>query len=223
MELEGLSLIRPVGTQPFRHLKKPLGQNARTNLPVIQMIAYAGKKRLTLILYRIMNRPKKNEFDPYYDAYISLLADDNVIEVLEAQPAELRAIFGAMHEEKGSFAYAEGKWTVKELLSHIIDGERIFAYRILRISRGDVTPIEGFEQDGYTENSNANDRSFVDLLDEFEHQRRSNMNMLRNLSDAATRRIGTANEKTISVRALVYIMAGHIKHHINILRDLYHV
>ena len=162
-----------------------------------------------------------NEFDPYYNTYVSLVDGDNVMEMLEAQPAELISVFGGMPDEKGSFTYAEGKWTVKELLSHLIDGERIFAYRILRISRGDVTPIEGFEQEGYIENSNANNRSFADLLEEFKFQRRSNMNMLRNLSDETARRIGTASDKKISVRALVYIMAGHIQHHINILRDRY--
>jgi uncharacterized damage-inducible protein DinB len=168
-----------------------------------------------------MNRPEISEFDPYYNTYVSLVNGDQVIETLGAQPAELRSIFRAMPDAKGSYAYAEGKWTIKELLSHLIDAERIFAYRILRISRGDKTPIEGFEQDGYIENSNANNRTLADLLEEFELQRRSNMNMIRNLSDDSIRRIGTANEKTISVRALVYIMAGHVQHHINILRDRY--
>ena len=168
-----------------------------------------------------MNRPEMNEFDPYYNTYISLVEGDSVYEMLETQPDELKGIFREIPDDRGSFAYAEGKWTIKELLSHMIDGERIFAYRILRISRGDETPIEGFEQDGYIENSNANNRYFADLLEEFDLQRRSNINMLRNLSDEAARRMGTASDKTISARALVYIMAGHIQHHINILRDRY--
>jgi exoribonuclease II len=168
-----------------------------------------------------MNRPEINEFDPYYNTYVSLIEGENVLEQLDAQPPEIRAIFDNMPDSRGNHSYAEGKWTIKELLSHLIDGERIFAYRVLRISRGDETPIEGFEQDGYIENSNANNRSFSDLLDEFEFQRRANMNMLRNLSDDAARRIGTASEKTISVRALVYIMAGHVRHHINILHERY--
>jgi uncharacterized damage-inducible protein DinB len=168
-----------------------------------------------------MERPETNEFDPYYNTYISLVEDDSVLSILPAQPAELRTIFSDVPEEKGTFAYAVGKWTIKELLSHLIDAERIFAYRILRISRGDATPIEGFEQDGYIENSNANNRSFADLLEEFDLQRRSNMFMLNNLSDEAERRTGTASEKTISVRALTYIMAGHIRHHIRILNERY--
>jgi hypothetical protein len=168
-----------------------------------------------------MNRPETNEFDPYYNIYISLIDGNDVLPILDAQPAEIRKMFSGVPEEKGTFAYAEGKWTIKELLSHLIDGERMFAYRTLRVSRGDETPIEGFEQDGYIENSNANNRSFAELLDEFDLQRRSNMLMFNNLSDEAAKRIGTANEKEISTRALIYTMAGHVVHHINILKERY--
>jgi len=168
-----------------------------------------------------MNRPETNEFYEYYNTYISLIEGNDVIPELNRQVDQLRAIFSQMPEEKGAFAYAEGKWTIKELLSHLIDGERIFAYRILRISRGDETPIEGFEQDGYIETSNANGRSFADLIDEFDLQRRSNLLMLSNISDEGSRRMGTASDKPISVRALTHIMAGHVKHHLRILNDRY--
>ena len=168
-----------------------------------------------------MNRPKTNEFAPYYNTYISLVEDGNALPVLDAQSAELRAVLSAVPEEKGAFAYATGKWTIKEVLSHLIDGERMFAYRILRISRGDTTPIEGFEQDGYIENSNANNRSFAELLQEFELQRQSNLLMLNNISDEGSRRMGTASDKAVSVRALTYIMAGHVQHHMSILRERY--
>lgn len=168
-----------------------------------------------------MNRPETNEFDPYYNTYISLIEGDDVLPILDAQPAELSAIFSNMPEEKGTFAYADGKWTIKELLSHLIDGERMFAYRTLRISRGDKTPIEGFEQDDYIKNSNANNRPFAELLEEFDLQRRSNMLLFNNLSDEASRRMGTANEKAISARALIYCMAGHVRHHISILKERY--
>jgi hypothetical protein len=141
--------------------------------------------------------------------------------MLTKQPAELRALFSSVGEDRGTFAYDEGKWTLKEVLSHLIDAERIFAYRMLRISRGDETPIEGFEQEGYIENSNANNRSFVELLDEFDLQRRSNMLLINNLSDEATKRLGTASGFPVSVRALVYISAGHVKHHVGILRERY--
>lgn len=176
---------------------------------------------MTLILYRIMKRPETNEFAAYYNTYISLIDTDDVLQVLDAQTGELRSIFSGVPEDKGTFAYAEGKWTIKEMLSHLIDGERMFAYRVLRISRGDETPIEGFEQDGYIENSNANNRSITELLDEFDLQRRSNMLMLTNLSDENSMRMGTASNNPVSARALVYIMAGHVTHHVGILKERY--
>src|SRR5438552_7620263 len=168
-----------------------------------------------------MNRPETSEYDPYYERYISLVADSDIIGVLGAQPTRLQDIFTAMPEDKGGFRYADGKWSIKELLGHVIDGERMFAYRTFRISRGDETPIEGFEQDGYIENAHSNDRSFADLLDEFSLLRRANMIFFKNLADDAWLRVGTANNVKVSVRALVYIMAGHIEHHLEILKDRY--
>ena len=168
-----------------------------------------------------MNRPEKSEYGEYYDRYISQVADGDVKEVLARQPATLKELFASVTEDRGTFAYDEGKWTLKEVLSHLIDGERIFAYRMLRISRGDETPIEGFEQDGYIENSNANNRTFAELLDEFDLQRRSNMLLINNLSDDASKRLGTASGFPVSVRALVYISAGHVQHHAAILKERY--
>ncbi len=168
-----------------------------------------------------MNRPESSEYDAYYERYVSLVTDEDIIAALEKQPAELKDLFANVPEDRGTFAYEEGKWTLKEVLSHLIDGERIFGYRVLRISRGDETPTEGFEQDGYIENSNANNRCFAELLEEFELQRRSNVLLIKNLSDDGTRRMGTASGLVISVRGLVYIMAGHVRHHLSILNDRY--
>jgi hypothetical protein len=168
-----------------------------------------------------MNRPESTEFAPYYEKYISLVDGNDALPVLVQQPAELRSMFSGLAEEKGTFAYAEGKWTLKELLSHLVDGERIFSYRVLRISRGDETPLEGFEQDDYIENSNANNRTFADLLEEFDLQRRSNMLLLNNISDDGSKRMGTASDNPVSVRALAYVMAGHTRHHLNVLRERY--
>lgn len=168
-----------------------------------------------------MNRPEKTEYDPYYERYISLVADRDIIDTLGGQSTRLQDIFTAMPEDRGEFRYAESKWSIKELLGHLIDGERMFAYRLFRISRGDETPIEGFEQDGYIENAHSNQRSFADLLEEFSLLRRANMIFFKNLADDAWSRIGTANNAKISVRALVYIMAGHIEHHLAILKERY--
>jgi len=169
-----------------------------------------------------MNRPEATEYDPYYERYISLVAEsDDIISTLAAQLTKLQDIFTALPEEKGEFSYEDGKWSLKEVISHLIDGERMFAYRLLRVSRGDETPIEGFEQDGYIENSHANDRSFAELLEEFNLSRRANLLLIKNLGPDDWTRIGTANGVKISARALVYIMAGHIEHHFNILKDRY--
>lgn len=168
-----------------------------------------------------MTRPDTTEYDPYYETYVSLVADADIIETLASQPARLHDLISAMPEERGSFTYAEGKWSVKELLGHLIDGERMFAYRLFRISRGDETPIEGFEQDGYIENAHSNQRTFGDLLEEFSLLRRANMMFFKNLAADAWARTGTANNVRVSVRALVYIMAGHVEHHFGILRERY--
>ncbi len=168
-----------------------------------------------------MDRPETHEFAPYYNTYVSLVAGDDVVSILTTQSADLRDALRGMTEDRGSYAYESGKWTIKELLSHIIDCERIFAYRILRVSRGDETPLEGFEQDDYIATSNANDRSFADMLDEFEMMRTSNILMVKNIDDTASKRMGTASGSLVSVRALTYIMAGHVTHHLRILNERY--
>lgn len=168
-----------------------------------------------------MQRPDKTEYDPYYEKYVSLVEDDDIIDTLGAQPTKLNDLFTALPNEKGCFAYEKGKWSIKEVLGHMIDGERMFSYRMFRISRGDETPIEGFEQDGYIENAYSDNRSFADLLDEFSLLRRANMIFFTNLTDEGWNRVGTANDVKISVKALIYIMAGHVEHHLNILKERY--
>lgn len=168
-----------------------------------------------------MSRPQPAEYDAYYEKYISLVPEDEVVAALAAQPDELEQLFRGVPDEKGTFAYADGKWTVKESLSHLIDGERIFAYRALRVARGDKTPIEGFEQDGYIENSHANRRTIAEMLNEFRLLREANVLFFRNLEADDWVREGTANNVSISVRSLGWIMAGHIRHHVAILQERY--
>ena len=168
-----------------------------------------------------MSRPQPAEYDPYYQKYVSLVPEEEIIPALENQLNEVYELFRSVPEEIGSFAYAEGKWTVKEVLSHLIDSERIFAYRALRISRGDKTPIEGFEQDGYIENSHANRRSIAELIDELAHLRKSNLMLFLNLDPVDWIRTGTANNVEISVRSLAWIMVWHVRHHVAILRERY--
>ena len=168
-----------------------------------------------------MHRPEKSEYDPYYEQYVSLAGTGDIVATLSAQPSAIERLVSGLPEEKGSFAYAEGKWSIKELLGHLIDGERMFAYRLLRISRGDETPIEGFEQDVYIENAHSNQRSFAELLEEFSLVRRTTLILVGDLDEAAAMRVGTANDVKITSRAIVYIMAGHIEHHLQVLKERY--
>ena len=165
-------------------------------------------------------RPAPDEYAPYYERYISLVAGD-VLETLERQGAQTLALLGALTEEQGGSRYAPGKWSVKELVAHLIDSERIFAYRLLRVARGDRTPIEGFDQDPYVANSNAGARTLQSLAEEFGHVRAATLALARGLDSAAWSRSGVANENEVTARALAHIIAGHEAHHVGILRERY--
>jgi uncharacterized damage-inducible protein DinB len=169
----------------------------------------------------MMMRPEKNEYAAYYETYVSLVEETDILSVMENQLSEVRDLLAGISEEKSNFRYGEGKWSIKELLGHLIDGERIFAYRALRVARADKTPMEGFEQDGYIENGNFSSRTFADLRREFSLLHQADVIFFKNLNDDAWLRVGTANETAVSVRALAYIMVGHIRHHTNILRERY--
>jgi uncharacterized damage-inducible protein DinB len=168
-----------------------------------------------------ISRPETEEFDSYYERYISLVADGDVIYSLKTQITKTLDVLAEINAEKADFRYAEGKWSVKELVGHIIDSERIFAYRALRVARGDQTPIEGYEQDDYIKNAEFARCNLRDLAEEFALVRRANVLMFQNLSEAAWHRRGIANNNEISVRALAYIAAGHEIYHINILKERY--
>jgi hypothetical protein len=168
-----------------------------------------------------MNRPEKDEYNEYYETYISLVPETEIVPLLENQIAEVQNLCAAIPEEKASLAYAEGKWTIKEVIGHLADAEKIFSYRAFRIARADQTPIEGFEQDGYIEHSRFNERTLADLTEEFFRLREANNYFFRNLNDEAWRRVGTANNNEISVRALAYITVGHVRHHLNVLKTRY--
>jgi hypothetical protein len=124
-------------------------------------------------------------------------------------------------ETQAATRYAPDKWSIKELIGHIIDGERVFAYRLLCFARQDQTPLPGFEQDDYVRAGNFDNRQWSDLVEEFELVRRANLSLLRSLDEEAWMRRGTANDDEVSVRALAYIIAGHETHHMQILRTRY--
>jgi uncharacterized damage-inducible protein DinB len=167
-------------------------------------------------------RPAKSEYDPYYEKYISLVPDDHdLLAALERQLQEMMMLVRSISPEHALFRYEPGKWSIKEVLGHVIDSERIFAYRILRIARGDRTPIEGFDQDPYVKNGDFDKRSVATLGIEFEQVRRATISLLRHLSPEAWQRIGNASRVDVSVRALAYIIAGHELHHRSILKEKY--
>ena len=168
-----------------------------------------------------LSRPETNEYAPYYEKYVSLISQPNILTDLEIQLSEIQNLLSLIPENKGIYAYAEGKWSIKELIGHLIDGERIFAYRAYRISRNDKTPLAGFEQDDYVANGNFNNPKLVDLIEEFILLRKANLLFFNNLTNEAWLCTGTASEATVSVRALAYIMVGHVRHHAKILKERY--
>ncbi len=168
-----------------------------------------------------MHRPENTEYAEFYSGYVSLVPESDIVNVLSDQPEQLSAFCADIPEDKGTFTYAEGKWTIKELLGHLIDAERVFAYRAHRFSHGDTTPLSSFDQDIYVTNGRSNDRTFADLLEEFEHQRRSNVALVKSLRDEDWDLTGIASDNPVSVRALAFIMAGHVRHHLGILNERY--
>lgn len=166
-------------------------------------------------------RPETGEYAPYYDKYISLVKGHDLLGLLEAQRLQVAQMFAARSERDGNFRYAPDKWTVKEVLGHVNDSERIFAYRALRIARGDQTPLSGFEQDDYVRGGNFAERTLADLAEEFAYVRNATVALFRSLKKEAWSRRGTANKNEITVRALAYIVAGHELHHRLILEERY--
>ncbi|MCU1304862.1 MAG: hypothetical protein JWQ87_5146 [Candidatus Sulfotelmatobacter sp.] len=166
-------------------------------------------------------RPQRGEYAPYYERYISLVPGEDILNTLDQQRRQTMMLLSGRDEADGDFRYAPGKWTAKELLGHLCDSERIFAYRALRISRADATPLAGFEQDDYVINGPFANRSLADLVEEFIAVRRATISLLRNLDEAAWMRRGTANKNEVSVRGLAYIIAGHELHHRQILEEKY--
>lgn len=166
-------------------------------------------------------RPQPGEYAPYYDRYINLVESDDILATLDQQRREMVLLLSGRSEEDGDFRYAPDKWSAKEVLGHICDAERIFAYRALRIARADATPMEGFEQDDYVRNGPFAQRLLSDSVEDFIAVRRATLSLFRNLDEAAWSRCGVANKNEVTVRALAYIIAGHELHHRRILEERY--
>lgn len=168
-----------------------------------------------------MQRPKPNETLPYFHRYIALVQDGNIIDVLTENQATTQERIKNIPAEKAEYRYAEGKWSVKEVLLHLVDTERIMAYRALRFVRKDKTNIHGFDENTYAPNSDAENRTLADIAEEFQAVRTSTIAMFKHFSTEMMDRTGTSNGGEASVRGLVYIIAGHELHHWNVLNERY--
>jgi hypothetical protein len=167
-----------------------------------------------------MYRPQADEYPVFYKGYVDTVKDD-VLAELEHQIESFTTLLKGIPLEKSGFSYAEGKWTIVELLGHILDTERIMAYRALRIARNDATHLPGFDENDYVANAHFADRSLDSMREEFEHLRKANLFLIKSFNETELARVGISNDKPISVKALVFIMAGHLNHHIRILNERY--
>lgn len=167
-----------------------------------------------------MSKPTAEEYNAFYKTYVDLVEGGDILKTLSRQ-SDFCATFFESFVDKGDYRYAEGKWSVKQLLQHIIDTERVFSYRIVRISRGDQTPISGFDENDYADAAPVDHRTVESLIAEFMAVRSSTYALIMHLTDEQWVMTGIASDSIISVRALVYIIVGHCAHHIGILEERY--
>jgi uncharacterized damage-inducible protein DinB len=171
---------------------------------------------------KIIPKPQEGEYAPYTLMYIGLFPDDGLIlQYMQDNLQMVNDLFGGLSDAKLTERCAEGEWNIKEILTHVIDDERIYAYRALRFARNDPTDLPGFEQEDYVIESNANARTIEDILDEYDAVRRATLTLFESFDDAAFIRSGVANGHVMSVRAAVYHIAGHELHHINSMKQNY--
>jgi uncharacterized damage-inducible protein DinB len=166
-------------------------------------------------------RPEPGEYADFYGKYIAMVTTSDIVATLDAQRLQMGQEFAARSERDGNFRYAPDKWTVKEVLGHVTDAERIFAYRALRIARGDQTPMSGFDENDYVRAASFGDRSLATLAEEFGQVRTATLALFRSFKDEVWSRRGVANKNEVTVRALAFIIAGHELHHRRILDERY--
>jgi len=171
----------------------------------------------------VIGRPGNGEYAPSYAGYVSLVPEDDIVGVLEKQVPVVRLQMQACPPERETFRYAPGKWSVREVLGHMADAERVFGYRVLCISRGEAASLPSFDENQYVAHSPFARCKLADLVDELGLIREANLVTLRRLDAAAWQRWGSANGSPVSVRALAFIMAGHVRHHLSVLSARYSV
>jgi uncharacterized damage-inducible protein DinB len=166
-------------------------------------------------------RPETREYAAFYAGYIEEVAGRDLGAILHEQLSTFRSVLGELSESDAMARYAPGKWSVKEVLGHLTDSERVFAYRALRISRGDTTPLPGFDENDYVEAAGFDRRAMDDLLEEWSGVRASTLTLLRSVDPDAWERRVVANGTEVSLRALAHIIPGHVRHHQQVLRERY--
>lgn len=170
-----------------------------------------------------ISRPDPDEFAPFFEKYVKLVHDRDVLGVMHGQIPILRAVRDGLTENEALHRYEAGKWSVKEVLGHISDTERILSYRLFRISRGDSTPLSQFDQAAYVQAAGFDRTGVPELVDDFERVRSATLGILAGSSSEALERRGVASQREVSARALVHIIAGHVEHHLSILEEKYGV
>jgi uncharacterized damage-inducible protein DinB len=166
-------------------------------------------------------KPALGTYPEYFQRYIGQVKEENLLTAMESNSVEAIRLFQSIPEEKSQFAYAEGKWTIKEVIQHIIDSERVFGYRALAFSRKDENSLPSFDENKYATYSQANSRNLDELIEEFFAVRKSSQLLFTSFSETQLSEIGMASGKSISVLALGFIIAGHCIHHLNILQERY--
>ena len=169
----------------------------------------------------IAGRPQTNEHAPYFSRYIDLVPEEDIAGAIEVQGRETAALLAKVSEEKAAFRYAPDKWSIKQVVGHVTDAERVFAYRLMSIARGESKSLPGFDENDYVRNANFDELSFAELVEGLAATRRATLALIRGLSDEAWTRAGTANEKPTTVRAVAYTLLGHERHHLRVLRERY--
>lgn len=168
-------------------------------------------------------RPAESEYAPFFAGYVAQVPEADVLAVLESQPEVIRRVAAGVDLEREGFRYAAGKWSVREVFGHMADTERVVIYRALSIARGNDVELPGFDENGSVEASGFDQRPLASLVDELLAVRTASLPLFRHLDADAWQRVGTANGHPVSVRALAFITAGHVRHHLAILRDRYGV
>ncbi len=167
------------------------------------------------------SRPDKTEYNPFYETYVSLVPESEILAALESQIEQTRALLSAISEEKSLYRYGPDKWSIRQVIGHMIDGERVFAFRAFTFSRADTVQLSGFDENQYVSQADSDQVSMTDLIAEFVALRTANVLMFKHLTANAWAREGVASNNRVTVLALAYILVGHVRHHSKILQERY--